>query len=172
MKLNAPNGRQSGPFGPIFELSASLNPHVFNLPLSIKKQSHSEQSKVRDAKDMEFPDLLKAPEKALARYAADETSDTRRRRGVRILRVPSHFLPYNTIFRRITGHFSGKSSKSGRNFSGFFFLNLSLDLSPSTTTFLSEGANGKKFRLPLRPSMTSHPFRNRATFAISAKTNT
>jgi len=83
MKLNGPTERQTGPFGPIFELSTSLNPHIFTLPTSIKKQSHVEQNRARDAKDLEFPDLLKNPDKSLARYAADEITDTRRRRGVR-----------------------------------------------------------------------------------------
>ena len=84
MKQKSTPAKATGPFGAIFDLSSSLNPHTFSLPASFKKQTHTEQNKARDAKDLDFADLLKNPEKALARYTADEVSDNRRRRGVRL----------------------------------------------------------------------------------------
>jgi hypothetical protein len=74
-----------GPFGPIFDLSRSLNPHVFTLPASVRRQSHSERDKAKDAKDLEYADLVKNPDHTLARYTADEAVVSSRRKGVRHL---------------------------------------------------------------------------------------
>lgn len=81
--------RSSGPYASIFELSASLNPHVFSLPASVRRNTNAELNKTRDAKELDFSDLLKNPERCLARYTADETVDNRKRRGVRFL-TPFH----------------------------------------------------------------------------------
>lgn len=70
-------------FGPIFDLSDSLNPHVFTLPLSIKRQPHADRDKSRDAVSLELADLMKNPDLCLPRYTAVSISETRRRKGVR-----------------------------------------------------------------------------------------
>ena len=93
--------RAPGPYGPIFDLSASLNPHIFSLPASVRRNTNAELNKTRDAKELDFHDLLKNPERCLARYSADETVDNRKRRGVRLSPLPHltfhqhiHFAPF------------------------------------------------------------------------------
>lgn len=84
--LRKQNGAKPSPnlFGALFDLSDSLNPHVFVLPPAIRRQTNAELNRTRDAKELEFTDLMKNPERCLDRYAADETVDYRKRKGVRI----------------------------------------------------------------------------------------
>lgn len=97
-----------GPFGSIMELSASLNPHVFSLPTSIRRQSQTEQHKTKDVADLEFADLLKNPELCLARYSAPDVVDSRKRKGVRfpyhaLVHISLyHFLPFFTPLEQLS----------------------------------------------------------------------
>lgn len=115
-----------GPFGPIFDLSRSLNPHIFSLPTSIRRQSHAERDKAKDAREVELIDLLKNPDLCLPRYTAEEVVDTRRRKGVR--------NTAQTNFSTLPPNNHDRSSPSG-NSNG----NFSSDMDLGENSFLTLG---------------------------------
>lgn len=82
-----PRGLEPGPYAAIFDFVTGLNPRVFSLPYSVKRQPYAERDKSKDSKSMDMMELMKSPEAALLRYVADERNDARKRKGVRTTNI-------------------------------------------------------------------------------------